>query len=64
MPALTDRFTVVVRRRNEGPHDDPFVTIEAHTVALEPDGMLSIIGEKISRVFSGGTWSGFEVHKK
>ena len=58
-----DPFRVTVSRINEGLHDEPYITFEAHTVVVSPDGRLSITSEK-GRIFSAGSWDGFELKRK
>ncbi len=58
-----DLFSVTVSRINEGPRDEPYLTMNAHTVELKPDGTFWIKGEKNGRGFSAGLWDGFEVKR-
>jgi hypothetical protein len=53
-------FTVKISRINEGLNEDPYKTMEGHTLIVGPDGTLSISGDN-HRGFSTSQYDGFEV---
>src|SRR6185295_12336447 len=56
-----DFFMVRVSRINESANQDPYITVEGHTLAVDADGGLIIEGTSGGRSFSRGTWNAFEV---
>jgi hypothetical protein len=58
-----DHFSVTISRVNENMHDDPYFTMEAHSLTVKPDGSLYVEGQRENRGFSGGLWDGFEVKR-
>ena len=56
-------FIVTIRRAVDRTDIDPTITMAAHTLALTPEGHLSIEAEYQSRTFSAGAWEGFEVKR-
>ena len=50
-------FSVVVSRINEGPRDEPEVTIQARALRLTPEGDLYIEEDDVrNRMFGATTW--------
>jgi hypothetical protein len=56
-----DHFSVTVSRVNESANVDPYFTMNAYSLIVEPNGSLTITGEHESRGFSAGLWDGFRV---
>jgi hypothetical protein len=56
-----NRYRVTVSLINESADQDPYFTMEAHTVTLRPDGGLQIRGEKLGKSFLFGSWDAVEI---
>jgi hypothetical protein len=58
-----NNLLITLNRPAGAPRRSPYVTMRAHSLAVRPDGGLSVTSETGERSFEDGTWDCFEVHR-
>jgi hypothetical protein len=62
---METRYTVIIERINEGPHDDPVLTLEEMTaIKIYEDGTLTVRGIGTGWGASAGLWSEVRIIRK
>lgn len=56
-------LSVTVSRINEGLHETPYITLQARSVTVHPDGTLAIKEAHGERHFVASGWDRFEVKR-
>jgi hypothetical protein len=60
---MTDRYSVTIRRVNEGTDQQPQETLTANSLTVQRDGTLLIQGERGGQLLSSHLWDSFEVKR-